>query len=227
MFIYFCDICDKSFKNNQNYTKHLRSNYHHKRCIKIESAKEKSECKGCGCEFLKNSQNYYNHIKRNAFLEHKQYEFTMDGRDYEFKCNEYLETFGSKNPKHITAEEAEMILTKYRMLKTLEGNKNIHKQKWEDKLTLTNYSDDEWEDNKATTLGLDDLKILEQKEQELELEDYYIDTKQGIEVMGSGYRHIYDGDPIYLYYYANNEMPCGYEYLCNLTDSKTFKFVWD
>tara|TARA_R100000231_G_scaffold114093_2_gene84813 strand:+ start:263 stop:946 length:684 start_codon:yes stop_codon:yes gene_type:complete len=127
---FFCDICLKTFAKNQNLKNHLKSNYHLKRCIKIEEAKEKIECKGCNQRFIKRSTNYYAHIKRNAFLECKQYDFELMGIRYVFECNSFMAYQGNKDGKTLSPYEAEIILDKYKALKQIEGVKNIHKQKW-------------------------------------------------------------------------------------------------
>ena len=228
MFIYFCDICNKSFKNNQNYQNHLKSNYHHKRCIMIEETKEKVECKGCGCEFIKDSPNYLVHLKRNAFLDCKEYEFTYEGKNYDFKCNEYLEIEGNKFPKHLSADEAETILTKYRMYKEIEGIKNIHKQKWAERVIIKEEDFINDDDQSTIYLDHDDLKKLEQIEDNLnntgEIQHYYETTINGNNLLGSGYKHYYNNEMYYLYYDACTENPIAYEYISPVANTTHFYF---
>jgi len=227
MFIYFCDICNKEFDRYSNYDRHLKSNLHHKKCIKIEESKEKSECKGCGCEFLKNSQNYFNHLKRNAFLEGKEYDFSFENKRYEFACNRYIEHIGNKF-KHLGAVEAEAILTKYRMYKEIEGIKNIHKQKWAERVIIKEEDFINDDDQSTIYLDHDDLKKLEQIEDNLnntgEIQHYYETNINGNNLLGSGYKHHYNNEMYYLYYDACTENPIAYEYISPVANTTHFYF---
>ena len=214
MYIYFCDVCNKDFDRFSNYERHLKSNLHQKKCIKIENLKEKSECKGCGCEFSKNSENYYRHLKRNAFLDYKEYDFIWDNRRYEFSCNKYIEHIGNKF-KHIEADEAETILTKYRMFKELEGQKRIHKQKWAERVVI---KEEDFEDDDHTVfLDSDDLRQLEIVEDDLNnkgiIQHYYERSINGVPILGSGHKHHFNGESYYLYYDPCTERPFAYEYI--------------
>ena len=213
MFIYFCDICNKEFDRFSNYDRHLKSNLHHKKCIKIEESKEKSECKGCGCEFLKNSENYYNHLKRNAFLDNKEYEFFFENKNYDFSCNKYIEECGAKF-KHLNAEQAEKVLMRYRMFKELEGEKKIHKQKWAERVVI---KEEDFKEEVNVELNQDDLKKLEAIEDDLNSKgiiNSYLQTRvNGYEVLGSEYKHWYNNEPYYLYYCPYTEEPIAYEWL--------------
>jgi hypothetical protein len=205
---YYCDICLKTFQKNQNLKNHLKSNYHLKRCIKIDKAKEKMDCKGCNQSFIKQSSNYYAHIKRNAFLQNKQYDFEFMDRKYVFKCNSYIEYQGNKDGKHLSPYEAEIILEKYKTLKDIEGIKNIHKPKWLQHVLIT---DDALKDDAFDfRLTDDELKYLDRLDYENDLSyeeiRFKYDTRfRGQQFLSTGQKYNVNNEYYKLYYCAVNE----------------------